>query len=153
MGKALDYTKLALICGMFGSDHDGEHANAAAKADQMVKRAGTSFDRILNEVRVATEACEQLLAAVAERDARIAELERAQPDWKPVERVAIGNHNRAAKWLLQMGNDSKIWLSPNEWSILGGCSAWIGPLRPKQQGVVQNIVDRIHKQYGFAPPP
>jgi hypothetical protein len=39
--------KLARICGLFGSEHDGERASAAAKADKLVRAQGlTWFDVI-----------------------------------------------------------------------------------------------------------
>ncbi len=39
--------KLARICGMFGSDHDGERAAAAALADRLVRQAGMTWGQIL----------------------------------------------------------------------------------------------------------
>lgn len=39
--------KLALICGMFGSQHDGERAAAASKAHDVVQELGVTWDQIL----------------------------------------------------------------------------------------------------------
>jgi hypothetical protein len=39
--------KLARICGMFGSEHDGERASAALKADQLVRGAGLRWNDII----------------------------------------------------------------------------------------------------------
>jgi hypothetical protein len=36
-------SKLARICGMFGSAHDGERANAAAAADKLVRDHGLTW--------------------------------------------------------------------------------------------------------------
>jgi hypothetical protein len=44
--KALDpddAQRLAKLCGMFGSDHDGEVINAARKADQLVRSSGETW--------------------------------------------------------------------------------------------------------------
>jgi hypothetical protein len=38
---------LARICGMFGSDHDGERAAAAHLADQHIKRLGLSWGDVI----------------------------------------------------------------------------------------------------------
>ncbi len=38
--SGLDWGRLAKLCGMFGSDHAGERANAAETADRLVKEAG-----------------------------------------------------------------------------------------------------------------
>ena len=39
--------KLARICGMFGSAHDGERAAAAALADRLVRDAGLSWGDVI----------------------------------------------------------------------------------------------------------
>jgi hypothetical protein len=39
-GAPLDRDRLAKLCGMFGSDHAGERANAAAAADKLIREAG-----------------------------------------------------------------------------------------------------------------
>ena len=39
-------TRLALICGMFGSHHIGERAAAAAKAHEIVKELGVAWNEI-----------------------------------------------------------------------------------------------------------
>jgi hypothetical protein len=156
---ALDRDKFLRVAAMLGSEHAGERHAAADRTYEMLRQAKTTWFDILNErgddqLRIATEACEALLAERGTLSARIAELETVAGDgWKTVERVMIGNHNHAAKWLIQLSDDSKIWLSAKERSFLGTCAAWIGPLRPKQQPFLQSIVDRVHQQYGFTPPP
>jgi hypothetical protein len=40
-------TRLAKLCGMFGSDHDGERASAAAKADALVRQLGLTWGQII----------------------------------------------------------------------------------------------------------
>jgi hypothetical protein len=39
--------RLAKICGMFGSDHAGERAAAAAHADKLIRDNGLSWETIL----------------------------------------------------------------------------------------------------------
>jgi len=39
--------RLALICGLFGSHHDGERAAAASKAHDIVQELGVAWDQIL----------------------------------------------------------------------------------------------------------
>jgi hypothetical protein len=46
-GKALDAEKLARVCGLFSSAHDGERSSAAAIADRMVREAGLSWPQII----------------------------------------------------------------------------------------------------------
>lgn len=46
------YQRLAYICGMFGSAHDGERANAARIADDLVKRAGLTWPDIITPAPV-----------------------------------------------------------------------------------------------------
>ena len=39
--------RLSKLCGMFGSDHAGERAAAAAKADQLVRGLGLTWGEVL----------------------------------------------------------------------------------------------------------
>ena len=43
----LDRDRLVKLCGMFGSDHPGERANAAAAADKMIRDAGMRWPEVL----------------------------------------------------------------------------------------------------------
>jgi hypothetical protein len=43
----LDRERLVKLCGMFGSAHIGERANAAAAADRLVRRAGLRWSEII----------------------------------------------------------------------------------------------------------
>lgn len=42
-----DLTRLSKICALFGSEHAGERAAAAAKANDIVRAAGLTWDRVL----------------------------------------------------------------------------------------------------------
>jgi hypothetical protein len=39
--------RLAKLCGMFGSTHAGERANAAAAADKLVRSAGLTWSEVI----------------------------------------------------------------------------------------------------------
>jgi hypothetical protein len=43
----LDRERLAKLCGMFGSEHPGERANAAAAADKLIRSAGMRWPDII----------------------------------------------------------------------------------------------------------
>jgi hypothetical protein len=43
----INVDRLAKICGLFGSDHDGERAAAAARADRIVRDAGLTWPVVL----------------------------------------------------------------------------------------------------------
>jgi hypothetical protein len=47
--------KLAKVCGMFGSDHAGERAAAAALADRMVRELGLQWTDIISVPLVPAE--------------------------------------------------------------------------------------------------
>ena len=46
--------KLAKLCGLFGSDHDGERATAAAKADQLIRSHGLRWSDVIAPVPIST---------------------------------------------------------------------------------------------------
>src|SRR3954469_16149829 len=46
-GTALDRERLVKLCGLFGSDHAGERANAAAAADRLVRQAGVRWPDLI----------------------------------------------------------------------------------------------------------
>ena len=43
----LDRDRLVKLCGMFGSDHAGERANAAAAADKLIRSAGMRWPDVI----------------------------------------------------------------------------------------------------------
>ena len=53
--------RLAKLCGLFGSDHDGERAAAAAKADELVRRHGLSWRQVLSPWQQ-SESVEEMIA-------------------------------------------------------------------------------------------
>ena len=44
----LDRERLVKLCGMFGSDHPGERANAAAAADKLIRAAGMRWPDVIH---------------------------------------------------------------------------------------------------------
>jgi hypothetical protein len=123
---AFDRDKFLRVAAMLGSEHEGERHAAADRAYAMLERAGATWFDILNErsddardneIRIRTEACEQLLADLEAAYARIAELERASPDWRPIERVEIGNHRRVSAWLLDLNTRGEVWFSERGGSL------------------------------------
>ena len=52
-GATIDRERLAKLCGMFGSDHEGERANAAAAADRLVRQAGLRWPDVIAAPRLA----------------------------------------------------------------------------------------------------
>lgn len=46
--------RLAKLCGLFGSDHDGERATAAAKADQLIRSHGLRWADVIAPVPTET---------------------------------------------------------------------------------------------------
>jgi hypothetical protein len=50
-----DAERLAKLCGMFGSDHDGERASAAAMADEIVRAHGLTWRDVISTS--ATRSC------------------------------------------------------------------------------------------------
>lgn len=62
--------KLAKLCGMFGSEHMGERAAAAQRADRLVKSRGLSwFDVILPIIASCDSVADKIALALANLDA------------------------------------------------------------------------------------
>jgi hypothetical protein len=53
--------KLVRIAGMFGSDHDGERAAAAAKADQLIRSHGLTWREVIRLPVTAPESLSGLI--------------------------------------------------------------------------------------------
>jgi hypothetical protein len=62
---------LTKLCGMFGSDHDGERAAAARLADQHIKRLGLSWHEVIRvdaHYRSMARVCHEHLVEFNERE-------------------------------------------------------------------------------------
>jgi len=55
--------KLARICGLFGSDHDGERATAAAMADRLLRSRGLTWPQVIS----AADTVDDLIATAMSR--------------------------------------------------------------------------------------
>jgi hypothetical protein len=153
MADAFDRDRFIRVVAMTGSAADGECLNAIRRANAMLETARMTWSDVLSgEDHVAVEACKSLLADLSAAQARIAELERQLPDWQPVTKVAIGNHNRAAEWLLNLNAEGRVWLTAREKDFVGHVGGWIGPLRPKMREWFQNILDKTAQRTGLVPP-
>ena len=75
MLTAPDRSRLAKVCGLFGSDHAGERASAAQRADRMVRRAGLTWEQIL------------------------------EPAQQRPPRIIPDDHQRRARWILDQHAD------------------------------------------------
>jgi len=67
--------RLARLCGMFGSEHDGERANAARLADQLLRSHGLTW-LALFEVSAEEISVAEMIEACLERSAGLSEWER-----------------------------------------------------------------------------
>jgi hypothetical protein len=82
--------KLAKLCGMLGSDHAGERAAAAAKADDMVRALGLRWADVISVPLVPAgheevswqEALEVCLGHISELDARSQAFVRSLAKWR-----------------------------------------------------------------------
>jgi hypothetical protein len=152
MAEALDRTRLAKIAAMLDSEFDGVCLNAARAASAMLKAAHVTWSDVLKEDQLAVEACKDLLGQLEAAQAKIADLERQLPDWQPVSKVTINNHNRSARWLLDLNAEGQVWLAAREREFVSHVAGWIGPLRPKMREWFQAILDRTAQRTGLAPP-
>ena len=67
--------KLAKLCGLFSSHHDGERASAAAKADEILRSLGLTWrDIVLDKNTPRARAANSIKAQIAEILAQISAL-------------------------------------------------------------------------------
>jgi len=58
--------KLARICGLFGSLHDGERASAAAAADRLLRSRGLTWPQVIS-IPTSPDTVEDLIATAMSR--------------------------------------------------------------------------------------
>jgi hypothetical protein len=166
MAAPFDRTKFIKIAAMLGSSHEGERRAAADQAARLLLAAPVdtrwpevfgadpeALREALRQAEVREEACRHLLTQLEERDARITELERAQPDWHQITSVPIGHFSRTARWILDLDAQGQIRLTSWESTFVKNCASWFGQPRGNQQPKLQDIVNRIYHQTGLRPPP
>lgn len=117
-----DATRLAQFCGMLGSDHDGERANAVAFATRTLKAAGWTWEDLVR---------------LAVRGAAVPAAPRP-----PRER---GLAPRAQIHLLLQHSE---WLSAWESSFVSSLSRQTRPLSDKQRGKLSEVFGRVLARLG-----
>ncbi len=88
MTATLDRTtadRLAKLCGLFGSDHDGERATAAAMADRLIRAAGLTWADVI-------------APRAAPAPALAAPREAASGDWRAVATACRQRHDLLTAW-------------------------------------------------------
>jgi hypothetical protein len=121
MTAVLDPDRLRKLCGMFGSDHDGEVSNAARMADKLVRAAGLTWADVI---------------------AAPAKVSHAKPP-----EGYRANHGSDLDWRdLRDFCLKHMWtLSAKERSFIIDLGRW-HRLTPKQRDWLQAIHDRVRRQ-------
>jgi hypothetical protein len=113
--------RLVRFCGMLGSDHDGERANAARMADRLIREAGLTWEAVI------------AVPAALHRPAS-----QAQPQPDP---GASGMGRVAeAQRILAL---HRALLTQWEADFLQNIAGWRGPLSSRQQAVFDRIATKI----------
>jgi hypothetical protein len=73
--------RLAKLCGLLGSSHDGERANAAALADRLLREHGLAWETLVGAARLGLEAQRSRSFPVAASDAACARRDDGLLDW------------------------------------------------------------------------
>jgi hypothetical protein len=107
-------SRLAKLCGMFGSVHDGERASAAAMADALVKSLGLTWFQVI---------------APPDQPKPEAETQfQSDPNWEEMAEVC----RRYA-----------VWLRPREQGFIQSLRWWDGDLTDKQFSWLCAIYTRV----------
>lgn len=85
-----DASKLAKLCGMFSSDYDGERANAAQMADNLLKKTGLTWEQMFQGAKLDDEPSHRSSASYpdygaysrAQEDCRASRRKWAQYDYR-----------------------------------------------------------------------
>jgi hypothetical protein len=107
--------KLAKVCGLLGSDHDGERANAAAQATRLLKEAGLTWEEFVRRP-----------------------CPTPQPPRQPYQQQAHDHRARARRALMRAH-----LLNPWQKDFLSNIAVRHEPLTPKQAGVLRKIEERL----------
>ncbi len=110
--------RLAKLCGLFGSDHVGERAVAAAKADQLVRQLGLSWHEII-------------APPLAPDAPRIRSWRAGDTDWQ-----RMAHFCRARRWLL----------SQKEQAFIEAVAAWRSDPTERQKDWLTAIYARVHRE-------
>jgi hypothetical protein len=107
--------RLRKLCGMLGSQHDGERATAAAKADAFVRSLGLSWGDVIG------------VPIVPEHSPRIRSW-RAEPDWRDLLAFCASRMN---------------CLNIREREFLRSIAQWRGNLTERQHQWLEAIADKL----------
>lgn len=159
MAERLDIERFGKIVGLFGSEHAGERAQAAATADRLIKSSGMSwmeFVKAAEREAVAVEAAAVLLAENEQLRAENTALRSANGHaggmWQDVGGT-LGDHRFAAEWALGMYEKHALGLTSRELEFLRTCQRWHGRLTLRQQPWFTELVWKIAARTGERPPP
>jgi hypothetical protein len=141
----LDLTRLAKLLGMCSSAHEGERANAARMANDMVRSSGASWEEVLDgaDHAVAVEACRQLLAENEQLQAEVERLRSNLPAPRPPQPWASAESWRdGAEALLLWREHLSGWERHFLTSLLGRSSAG---LSTKQAAALSRIGEKVDR--------
>jgi hypothetical protein len=113
--------RLRKLCGMLGSQHDGERAAAAAKADAFVRSLGLSWGDVIGP------------PIIPEQPVRIRAWRSADTDWQ---RMASFCHNR--QWLLR----------PKDREFVRSMANWRGEPTEHQREWLLDLYAQLHRGAG-----
>jgi len=114
MSALIGSHRLVKLCGMFGSDHPGERATAAAMADQLVRKYGLTWDDVIR--------------VEAHWDHNGTSAQAASLDWRAAVRFCNTKQHR---------------LSPREFDFIVSLARWRGEPTPKQRQWLSDIAARL----------
>lgn len=140
---ALDRPRLAKLCGMFGSVHDGERANAAAAADRLVRGTGTTWQKILDTDQF-TALVDANRRLSAENEALRAEIARLRAQSGGSIRRAWFEPTTTAEKInraLACSEDLSEW----EQGFARSLAGWDGPLTDKQRDRLDLLMTKLRR--------
>ncbi len=97
---AVERGKLVKICGMLGSDHDGERASAAKLADDMLRALGLTWDAVI--------APKSLQAPKPAENPFRAKAEAERMTWR-TKAAVVATSSRVSAWERDFAKDLLDW--------------------------------------------
>jgi hypothetical protein len=111
--------KLAKICGLLGSAHDGERASAAAKADALVRAAGLTWADVINVPPIIADA------------PRIRSWRSTSTDWQKMAAFCHARREQLSQW---------------DREFVRSMLHWHGEPSEKQQDMLASIYARMCRE-------
>lgn len=116
--------KLAKICGLLGSDHDGERSAAAHQASLLLRRHGLTWREVIERGLVRSERRQRK----PKREAPTAAAP-PKPDWRALVRDCLCCQGRLSKFEIELLR--VIWQQPS--------------ISPKQRRVLNEIATKLRE--------